>query len=65
VFVHCRLGLNRSGLVTGLMLIDEGYRAEDAIHLLRDLRSPLVLQNPAFERYLLWVDGKRQTDAAA
>ena len=65
VFVHCRLGLNRSALVAGLMLIDEGYRAKDAIHLLRDLRSPLVLENRAFERYLLSVDRKRRADAAA
>jgi hypothetical protein len=65
VFVHCRLGLNRSALLTGLMLIDEGYLAEDAIDLMRDLRSPRVLENRTFEHYLLWVDGERQADAAA
>jgi protein-tyrosine phosphatase len=31
VFVHCRLGLNRSALLAGLMLIDEGFLAADAI----------------------------------
>jgi hypothetical protein len=40
VFVHCRLGLNLSALLAGLMLIDEGYLVEDAIDLMRDLRSP-------------------------
>jgi hypothetical protein len=53
VFIHCRLGLNRSGLLTGLVLIDEGYRAKDAIELMRNLRSPHVLENKTFERYLL------------
>jgi hypothetical protein len=53
VFIHCRLGLNRSGLLTGLVLIDEGYRAKDAIELMRNLRSPYVLENETFEHYLL------------
>jgi protein-tyrosine phosphatase len=53
VFIHSRLGLNRSALLTGLVLIDEGYRATDAIELMRSLRSPYVLENKTFERYLL------------
>ena len=53
VFIHCRLGLNRSGLLTGLVLIDEGYGAKDAIEMMRNLRSPYVLENKTFERYLL------------
>ena len=53
VFIHCRLGLNRSALLTGLVLIDEGYRATDAIEMMRSLRSPHVLENKTFERYLL------------
>jgi protein-tyrosine phosphatase len=53
VFIHCRLGLNRSGLLTGLVLIDEGYRAKDAIEMMRNLRSPYVLENKTFERYVL------------
>ena len=53
VFIHCRLGLNRSALLTGLVLIDEGYRATDAIEMMRNLRSPYVLENKTFERYLL------------
>jgi Dual specificity phosphatase, catalytic domain len=65
VFVHCRLGLNRSALLTGLMLTDEGYLAEDAIDRMRDLRSPRVLENRTFKRYLLSVAGRRRADAAA
>ena len=53
VFIHCRLGLNRSGLLTGLVLIDEGYQAKDAIEMMRGLRSPSVLENKTFECYLL------------
>jgi hypothetical protein len=53
VFIHCRLGLNRSALLTGLVLIDEGYQAQDAIELMRSLRSLYVLENKSFERYLL------------
>jgi Dual specificity phosphatase, catalytic domain len=44
VFVHCRLGLNRSALLPGLMLIDEGYLAEDAIDLMRP-PQPVGCQN--------------------
>ena len=53
VFIHCRLGLNRSALLTGLVLIDEGYRPQDAIEMMRNLRSLYVLENKSFERYLL------------
>jgi protein-tyrosine phosphatase len=64
VFIHCRLGLNRSALLTGLVLMDEGYRAKDAIALMRHLRSPYVLENETFERYMLAEDQKRRADAA-
>lgn len=53
VFIHCRLGLNRSALLTGLVLIDEGYGAKDAVEMMRNLRSPYVLENRTFERFLL------------
>jgi Dual specificity phosphatase, catalytic domain len=65
VFVHCRLGLNRSALLVGLMLIDEGYRANDAIELMRRLRSPYVLENATFERYLLSEDTASRAKAGA
>jgi hypothetical protein len=65
VFIHCRLGLNRSALLTGLVLIDEGYRATDAVELMRKLRSPYVLENKTFERYLLSVIPTDGTAGAA
>jgi len=51
--VHCQAGLNRSGLVSALALIEEGMKAVDAIALLRDRRSPAVLCNGVFEKWLL------------
>lgn len=50
--VHCQAGLNRSGLVTGLALVRTGMSPAAAIALLRARRSPAVLCNPAFERWL-------------
>lgn len=50
--VHCQAGLNRSGLLAALVLMDGGMTAEKAISVLREQRSPAVLCNPAFEEYL-------------
>lgn len=52
VLIHCQAGLNRSGLTAALVLMADGYTADDAIRLLRDKRSPVVLCNQAFERFL-------------
>lgn len=51
--VHCQAGLNRSALVAGLALVLDGMEPKDAIALLRERRSPAVLCNSAFERWLL------------
>jgi len=51
--VHCQAGLNRSGLIAALALIESGMKAVDAIALLRKKRSPVVLCNRAFEEWLL------------
>lgn len=56
--VHCQAGLNRSALVTALALVRAklpltAKTPSDAIALLRDQRSPAVLCNSAFERWLL------------
>lgn len=53
VYVHCQAGLNRSGLVTGLSLIESGMSPSGAIDLLRTSRSKYVLCNPVFEQWLL------------
>jgi protein-tyrosine phosphatase len=54
--VHCQAGLNRSSLVAARALILEGMTAKEAIALLREKRSPAVLCNPSFEKYLLDLD---------
>ena len=51
--VHCQAGLNRSNLISGLALIKQGKAPGDAINLLREKRSPVVLCNEAFENWLL------------
>jgi protein-tyrosine phosphatase len=53
VLVRCQMGWNRSGLVTALVLMKEGYSAEEAINLLRTKRSKWALCNREFEAFLL------------
>jgi hypothetical protein len=53
VLVHCRLGLNRSGLLVALAMIHEGYNPSDVLWILRATRDPYVLCNKTFEEYLL------------
>ena len=52
VLIRCQAGVNRSGLVTALVLMLQGMSAEEAIALLRERRSPMVLNNSHFERFL-------------
>lgn len=59
VLVHCQAGINRSNLVVTLVLRKwKGLTSAEAIAMLREKRSPLVLANPGFERYLLSLDDK-------
>lgn len=51
--VHCQAGLNRSGLISALALVTMGHEAEEAVALLREKRSPLVLCNKTFENWVL------------
>jgi protein-tyrosine phosphatase len=44
VLVRCQAGLNRSGLVTALILMKEGLTAQDAI----DLNEAKMEQNPGY-----------------
>jgi hypothetical protein len=53
VLVRCEAGLNRSGLVTGIILLRDGMSADQAIALIRKQRSRFALSNAAFEKYLL------------
>lgn len=52
VLVRCQAGLNRSGLITALILMREGYSADEAINLIREKRSPHALFNKSFVAWL-------------
>lgn len=58
VLIRCQAGVNRSGLVSALVLMFDGYTAADAIELLRCQRGQVVLSNAHFEAWL-------RTDAPA
>ena len=53
VLIRCQAGLNRSGLVTALVLARDGMPIKEAIALLRAKRSPAALCNPDFEDWLI------------
>ncbi|MEU3460660.1 protein phosphatase [Streptomyces sp. NPDC006733] len=50
--VRCCAGFNRSGLLVGQALIEQGYAPATAIDLIRQRRSPWALNNGIFEEYL-------------
>ena len=52
VLIRCQAGWNRSGLITGLVLMREGYSANEAIELIRTRRSLNAICNQTFEQYL-------------
>lgn len=52
VLVTCHAGLNRSGLVTGLALINLGMPAETAIQKIRSARGTWALSNRHFSELL-------------
>ena len=58
VLIRCQAGMNRSGLVCALVLMKAEYSAEDAIKLLREKRSEVVLSNDAFVDYLIGLETK-------
>jgi protein-tyrosine phosphatase len=51
VLIHCQMGLNRSALVAGLVLVYSGLSGADAVARLQ-LRRPGALYNEAFAEYL-------------
>jgi hypothetical protein len=53
VLIRCQAGLNRSGLVTALILVLAGWDPAEAILHLRARRSPHVLCNDHFVRWLV------------
>lgn len=52
VLVRCQAGLNRSGLVTALILMSTGLDAESAIELIRTNRGEHALCNSEYEAWL-------------
>lgn len=56
VLIRCQAGLNRSGLITGLVLMMSGHSADEAIDLIRRNRSRWALCNGSFERFLRNMD---------
>src|SRR3954471_17732753 len=52
VLIRCQAGLNRSGLVTALVLMLEGSDAESAIRRIPQRRSPWALCNHDFVTWL-------------
>jgi len=53
VLVRCQAGLNRSGLVTALIMIKDGLTPIEAINTIRDSRGPDALFNENFHAWLL------------
>lgn len=53
VLIRCQAGINRSGLVTALVLIQAGLRAPQAIALIRQQRGAGTLLNDSFVGWLL------------
>lgn len=53
VLVTCWAGLNRSGLITALTLVELGFNPPDAIEILRKTRSRHALCNHQFEDLVL------------
>lgn len=52
VLIRCQAGWNRSGLITALVLLLEGYTPEQAVETLRQKRSAHALSNSHFVRWL-------------
>lgn len=46
--IRCQAGLNRSGILTALTIMRDGYTADEAIELIRLKRSPHALFNQDF-----------------
>ena len=53
VLIRCQAGLNRSGLVTALILIKDGFSPESAINMIRESRGEDALFNTSFVDWLM------------
>ena len=52
VLTRCQAGLNRSSFLCVLIMMKDGYTADDAIALIREKRSKYALFNKTFVDYL-------------
>lgn len=52
VLVRCQAGVNRSGLMVALVLINLGWSPEEVLRHLRQVRAPRVLENRYFREAL-------------
>ncbi len=52
VLIRCQAGLNRSGLITALVLLREGHSPKQAIELIREKRSEWALCNSDYVTYI-------------
>lgn len=52
VLIRCQAGINRSSLVTALVLMRDGFSAKAAIDLIRQNRNQYALSNKHFVKYL-------------
>ena len=53
VLIRCQAGLNRSGLLTALVLMQDGLSAEEAIGVIRAERGEAALFNRSFVDWLV------------
>ena len=52
VLIRCQAGMNRSSLVTALVLMRDGVSTIDTVALIRKQRSPHVFSNKEFLKYI-------------
>ena len=52
--ITCFAGLNRSGLMTGIILKKMGLSGKEAVRVIREMRSSRCLSNKSFEEFLLY-----------
>ena len=50
--VHCKGGINRSPFIAALVMLQRGMSLENTMYLLRTNRSPQILNNEHFMRFL-------------
>ena len=58
VLIRCQAGLNRSGLITSLILLKEGLSLVQILELIRSKRGEYALSNKHFVEYLTKKVGK-------